>query len=410
MRQGSSVLLAICLVLPLVVWASPTPFESAGADVREYIVLSLASHIRANSTIGLFLSRGDDDVKDGVIPWYYTFELGQERSRCLEILKGDVSIADYTFCFFYCTPRENLEVFPVRSGCVGGWEYVRSYRWKGKTYPCRGKEVWQFEPPYDPFRSDWNDEYVRLMFLTPERKLDISRIKLLKPSKVYEGETIASKVKGDVRKMPPEEVMRQLGVEGVFSNRVFRLNEGGVFQVDYDVPQLKGRVLDETARRCLDAEGECQSRAPLGGGGVGGRVPRLRGGRGPGRRGLRGGGAAVPGHPAPVRAALSDGARPPCRRGTPRRHAPPRGEAAKGGPVRDRLVCSFLLLLPCVAGAFPAAATGGRIEPYADVRGIRRKTGTAEFTVDGVRFLRVRPDISRPEVLTLREVRVEKVR
>ena len=47
--------------------------------------------------------------------------------------------------------------------------------------------------------------------------------------------------------------MRQLGVEGVFSNRVFRLNEGGVFQVDYDVPQLKGRVLDETARKCLDA-------------------------------------------------------------------------------------------------------------------------------------------------------------
>ena len=253
MRQVSSVLLVICLVLPLGVWASPTPFESAGADVREYIVLSLASHIRANSTIGLFLSRGDDDVKDGVILWYYTFELGQERSRCLEILKGDVSIADYTFCFFYCTPRENLEVFPVRSGCVGGWEYVRSYRWKGETYPCRGKEVWQFEPPYDPFRSDWDDEYVRLMFLTPERKLDISRIKLLKPSKVYEGETIASKVKGDVKRMPPEEVMRQLGVEGVFSNRVFRLNEGGVFQVDYDVPQLKGRVLDETARKCLDA-------------------------------------------------------------------------------------------------------------------------------------------------------------
>lgn len=160
---------------------------------------------------------------------------------------------DGSFCFLYRTSRESLEVFPVRSDCVGGWEYVRSYRWKGKTYPCRGKEVWQFEPPYDPFRSDWNDEYVRLMFLTPERKLDISRIKLLKPSKVYEGETIASKVKGDVRKMPPEEVMRQLGVEGVFSNRVFRLNEGGVFQVDYDVPQLKGRVLDETARRCLDA-------------------------------------------------------------------------------------------------------------------------------------------------------------
>ena len=213
MRQVSSVLLAICLVLPLGVWASPTPFASEGNDVREYIVLSLAAHIRANSTIGLFLSRGDDDVMDDVIPWYYTFELGQERSRCLEILKGDVSIADYSFCFFYRTPRENLEILPVRSGCVGGWEYVRSYRWKGKTYPCRGKEVWQFEPPYDPFRSDWDDEYVRLMFLTPERKPDTSRISLRRNP--YLNRTIASKVKGDVRKLPPEEVMRQLGVDRI---------------------------------------------------------------------------------------------------------------------------------------------------------------------------------------------------
>ena len=58
----------------------------------------------------------------------------------------------------------------------------------------------------------------------------------------------------------------------------------------------------------------------------------------------------------------------------------------------------------------------GRIEVSADGQSwtwagrIRRKTGAAEFTVDGVRFLRVLPDISRPEVLTLREVRVEKIR
>ena len=253
MRGVSSLILVVTFVFPM--WASsgPTPFESASADVREYIALSLAAHNHENSTIGLFLSRGDDDVKDGVIPWYYTFELGQERSRCFEILKGDVSIADYSFCFLYSTPRENLEFIVMDGEYTHETELVTSYSWKNRTYVCRGKEVWQFEPPYDPFRSDWDDEYVRLMFLTPERKLDTSRIKLLKPSEVYEGKTIANRVKGDVRKMPPEEVMRQLGVEGVFSNRVFRLNEGGVFQVDYDVPQLKGRVLDETARKCLDA-------------------------------------------------------------------------------------------------------------------------------------------------------------
>ena len=253
MRRVGSVLLAICLVLPLGGWASPTPFESAGADVREYIVLSLASHIRERCTVGLFFNWEEEELSDEVLPWSITFELRLKRLRCLKVLKGREMVLDGSFCFLYRTSRESLEVFPVRSGCVGGWEYVRSYRWKGKTYPCRGKEVWQFEPPYDPFRSDWDDEYVRLMFLTPERKLDTSRIKLLKPSKVYEGETIASKIKGDVRKMPPDEVMRQLGVEGVFSNRVFRLNEGGVFQVDCDIPQLKGRVLDETERKCLDA-------------------------------------------------------------------------------------------------------------------------------------------------------------
>lgn len=217
--------------------------------MKEFVVQSISNCIQENCTIALFLG-GDDDCEDEVLPWHYAFELGLERHRCLKVLKGDGALTNDSCCFFYCTPRENLEFRYV----LGERPDVTSYIWKGKLYNCRGKDVWKFEPPYDPFRHNW-EGCVRLMFVTPERRLDISRVKLIKPHYTkppYHGSSIAGKVKGDVMKMSSKELMRALKLESVFSNRVFRLNEGGVFQVDYEVPQLTGRVLRKEAQKCLE--------------------------------------------------------------------------------------------------------------------------------------------------------------
>ena len=56
--------------------------------------------------------------------------------------------------------------------------------------------------------------------------------------------------------------------------------------------------------------------------------------------------------------------------------------------------------------------TSGFVEVSADGKNwtragkVQRRTGIAAFNVDSIRFLRVRPDPPRPEVLTLREVRI----
>ena len=225
--------------------AKPWPFAAGSPEVKEYVVQSVAQHIRGCDIV-LLQERVDELLTSfGVIPWYYATELGLMRWHCVDVLKGDISLADYSYCFFYETPRMNLEYIPVSQERAD----VEAFYWKGKIYYCRGREVWKFYPPYDPFEDD-RDEYVRLMFVTPEKHLDTSRIKLIKNP--YEGETIANRVKGDVMKMSSDELMRALKLESVFSNRVFRLNEGGVFQVDYDVPQLKGRVLRKEAQKCLE--------------------------------------------------------------------------------------------------------------------------------------------------------------
>ena len=56
--------------------------------------------------------------------------------------------------------------------------------------------------------------------------------------------------------------------------------------------------------------------------------------------------------------------------------------------------------------------TSGFVEVSSDGRNwtragkVQRRTGIAVFDAEGIRFLRVRPEPPRPEVLTLREVRI----
>ncbi len=83
------------------------------------------------------------------------------------------------------------------------------------------------------------DEFVQLMFLTTEHMLDKKRIK---PNKHHHGlGTIMDFIDKDYMNDTPEELMAKLKVEKVFSNRVFRMNEGCAFQVDYPMPDMDWR-------------------------------------------------------------------------------------------------------------------------------------------------------------------------
>ena len=88
-----------------------------------------------------------------------------------------------------------------------------------------GRNRWMHYPPYDPYQA-YKDVCVQLMLLTPEHELDKNRIRLMKE---WTMQTIIGK---DYKDQASEELMAKLGVEKVFSNRVFRLNEGCAFHVD----------------------------------------------------------------------------------------------------------------------------------------------------------------------------------
>ena len=97
--------------------------------------------------------------------------------------------------------------------------------------------IWKYLPPYDPYQS-YMDEFVHLMLLTPETQLDMAR---LKPDKWHPSEKTLTGILGlGYTNMVSRQAMQKLKVEAAFSNRVFRMNEGCDFQVDYQLPGTLG--------------------------------------------------------------------------------------------------------------------------------------------------------------------------
>ena len=101
----------------------------------------------------------------------------------------------------------------------------------------------------DPFDPSDEDDFVKLMLLTPEKELDVSRIE---PIKIHHGMgTIVDAIGQDYTNRTSAEITRTLKIESAFSNRVFRLNEACSFQVDYPVPEH-----DEWPRYLFESKAE----------------------------------------------------------------------------------------------------------------------------------------------------------
>ncbi|MDO5318677.1 MAG: hypothetical protein Q4G65_08635 [bacterium] len=236
-------------------------FDTASAEVREYIVHSITGCVRTAS-IALVRNHGFPDS-----PTYikhlsvvnFRLELGLEARRCVEVLKGSPTVGGDRSCYFYKTsrlcrdPMYRPRVYSDKDITLYDFEPDEFLYYDYGTKKGRGRhERWRLVPPYD-IDYGWfcRAETARLAFLTPERcplvdRVDGDhhiRISLLHTAS---GGTIKTE---DAKRMKPEELLRELGVESVFSNRVFSLNEGCVFHVDYELPRLKqeskNRVPDE---------------------------------------------------------------------------------------------------------------------------------------------------------------------
>ena len=236
----------LCVLSGFMLCGKPFSFESSSKEIQDFVVYGMTNCIRGASLAVMHL-RSDEDLhdEDGYMDRFLGSELGLEAYRCIEMLKGDPTVADYTVCYLYRPPRAGYCLPPITYygslGCYEDWGSL-----EGQVTPIVGDREWLFFPPYDPQRSD-SREYVQLMFLTPEPVLDVRRLWPHGHGPLYK------KVGEDPRNLTADELMRKLGIEHVFSNRVFRMNAGCVFQVDYPVPELdwRGMGSKEELDACL---------------------------------------------------------------------------------------------------------------------------------------------------------------
>lgn len=217
--------------------AAPFRFDEASADVQDYVVIEVTNAIRY-ATVALVKgpANSNERQENSLISHLARSEIGLMEMPCEEVLKGDVSVGGNKECFFYETPRcaNVLPRLSFPTGGVGGGIEMQCYFEDDKIEPGKlvwltGRKKWMYYPPYDPYQAS-HDACVQLMLLTPEHKLDKRRIKLNGYS--TKEWTIQSVIGKDYKSQTSEELMAKLGVEKVFSNRVFRLNEGCAFHVD----------------------------------------------------------------------------------------------------------------------------------------------------------------------------------
>lgn len=238
MSKWTFLLLASLSALTL--HASPWSFESASSNVCEYVIDRLTNSIRCGCSVALLQERDDDSLRPEDWPpvlFEYGEELGLHPMRCVCLLKGEPQIASYSLCHFYYTPRmeRKLSQIWIRSG--GGFGCFTSDVPTGASFcPIEGKEKRRYFPPYNPFDYEC-DEYVKLMLITPVHAFKVDRIDFDALSGVTNG--LISALGGSIANKTGSQIVEELGLASVFSNRVFELNEACAFQVDCPVPELE---------------------------------------------------------------------------------------------------------------------------------------------------------------------------
>lgn len=225
--------------------AAPFRFDDASTEIQEFVVSEITNCLKG-AQIALMHepSNQEDERHLPLITRALCRELGLREKYCVEVLKGDVSVGGYRRCYLYETARlaqalpPLFDVFgpiaPPSSFCYFD-EGTRSNPMAGKRVWVTGRMIWKYLPPYDPYQS-YMDEFVHLMLLTPETQLDMAR---LKPDKWHPSEKTLTGILGlGYTNMVARQAMQKLKVEAAFSNRVFRMNEGCDFQVDYQLPEI----------------------------------------------------------------------------------------------------------------------------------------------------------------------------
>ena len=202
-------LIGFCVLMLVPFEMRAATFDETPPRVQAYIVRTLRQKT-AFADIAVIHHRADEGFRvdeNGVhshLPWI----LGFQKSRVLCILKGD-ALAANSLVYLYKPFDWN-------------W-YSRSLHRKTPLY----------NPPL------LHDGVIRLMFVTRQTE----PLKDRRWTSLEFDPTIKALFRDDTLameegRMSPQEYMEKHGLAAVFSNRVYRVEEGSTFQVDYPAPTM----------------------------------------------------------------------------------------------------------------------------------------------------------------------------
>lgn len=215
--------------------ASLLDYGLSSEDVKEYIVDSITNCVLRNDIV-LLQRRENEPLResDKLMPGALGVVLGLQTCRLAEMLKGSRPRGGNGLLYLYRTRRLSNEL-PSLYTTMGG-DCRKFYVNEGRVVPVCGKDLWRYSPPYDPVQFEDIHEYFELRFLSPVKELKRERIN----SRYYRMEV--DKSLWDYMSISPDVLASKLGVSEAFSECVYQIEEGVVFQVDYPETEVnKGK-------------------------------------------------------------------------------------------------------------------------------------------------------------------------
>lgn len=196
-------------------------FESASEDAKGYIIDALAPAI-STADIAIIHSRSDELFRnDGDMDELISLVLNVWASRFAVVLRGKQSIPPYSVGYLYKPERYVPSLLPV---------------------PPLTREPLKKDtlarPPYFPSLAP-DDNLIRLVFLDRQPTPLKNRLFIRQSGT---GDRL-NLIYDDAKTMAENDFVKKYELGDIFSNKVYNVIAGCIFQVDYPVPDLPPTAL-----------------------------------------------------------------------------------------------------------------------------------------------------------------------
>lgn len=218
--------------------ASLRHFDSEPQIIQAYIVYAVTNCLRESSIMLVHRGAGDASSTNVRFSPLLISEFGLTSYHCDGVLKGDDCFENDGNCFLYNTERFSLRRNAKMPVWIGSDEvlYHNGLEWER----LKGKSAWKCNPLYNIYEKNHiqlRDGYIRFMILKPQRSVLLDRIVPITDVDPEFAGGITGLLKEKIEAYSSEKLMEKLGLQSIFGERVFLMNEGCVFQIDCECRQ-----------------------------------------------------------------------------------------------------------------------------------------------------------------------------